>query len=515
MTEKRFNLLDDPWIPCKLKNGEYKLLNVKDSLYMGNDILEIISPNPLIIASLHRLLLAILHRNFGPKNKAEWIAIKKNGKWDKTLLEEYFAKWHENFNLLGNGRRFYQVDISEEVSKDTPITKLNQALSSGNNTSLFDHSWDSEIKPIPVEEAAQLVIAYQNFSVQGGVSKPYYLSNAPLVSGIVVLLKGESLFETLLLNFIRYDEKHPFQQSSKHEDLPFWEREDTSLYEGKEGRFPNGYLDLLTWQSRRLWLNSIEIDGSILINKVKIAQGEKIHKDWNQEPQIVFSMNKDNEKKPIQLYPDRQVWRDVEALLRLNDSTSKTISPIAVNWISSIIQEKKVSFSKRYSMELYGLCNKKAKIIDWIHSCIPLPIIYLKDQTTIEDVKSFISTCEKIEKLLGKTLSSFTKDYLFPNSNNLSSAQRNKLDQFIDGYQLKIKYWNAMEEYFYLVINEVADESDFGKRQEIIEKYLTKKIIPHCRDLLNSVKNSLKEDPRAFKSIIRNFGFFFSQITEI
>ncbi|MFW9989857.1 MAG: type I-E CRISPR-associated protein Cse1/CasA, partial [Candidatus Odinarchaeota archaeon] len=173
MTENiSFNLLDNPWIPCKTVSNEFKLLSIKEILFNPSDILEITSENPLISISIYRLLLAILHRNFGPKDKNTWANIYKKGQWDIEVLESYFEHWHHRFELFSEPEnRFYQIDLPE-IDKKTPISKLNHAISSGNNVALFNHSWDSEINPVRVEEGAQLLIAYQNYAVGGGNSIP-------------------------------------------------------------------------------------------------------------------------------------------------------------------------------------------------------------------------------------------------------------------------------------------------------------------------------------------------------
>ena len=168
MEEITFNLLNDPWIPCEMLSGEYESLNMKDVLFNAQDIKEITSENPLVMISIYRLLLTILHRNFGPENKDKWISIYRAGKWDKEVLEAYFKKWHHKFEIFNEPEnRFYQNDISKIVKKKTLITKLDYCISSGNNTSLFDHHWDSDITALPVENAVQLLVSYQNYSVSG------------------------------------------------------------------------------------------------------------------------------------------------------------------------------------------------------------------------------------------------------------------------------------------------------------------------------------------------------------
>jgi len=515
MSEYHFNLLEEPWIPVKLKNNQFKVLNIKDTLLKANEIIRISSSNPLVEISIHRLLLAILHRNFGPKDRQEWFELYQLGNWDDRKLSNYFSKWYAKFDLFGDEKsRFYQIDISEEIDNSTPVTKLHHALSSGNNAALFDHNWDSEVRPVPVEQAIQLLISFQNFAVGGGVSRPFNYSHAPLVSGFAVLLHGKNLFETQMLNFIRYDVDHPFKMIESNKDIPFWERKEKVLDQNKRGRFPFGYLDLLTWQSRRIWLEPLYVDNKICIKHLKLAQGEKIKEMWNEDPQMVYIFDKKNQKRSLRLQPDKQVWRDTESLLRLNDTTNKTIPPKAINWVSLLIQENMIPYSNRYSIEIYGLCNdpsKAAKIINWSHAYIPLPLIYLTDQSLVDNVKSFLAKCEKVERILNKTMYFFAKQYLFPDSTSLSSTQNTRLNDFIQSYQLRIRFWNMIENYFYSFIEEIAEARDIGKRNDILNTTV-EKIISRSGDLLNSVKENLKNDPRAFKSLTQNFGYFFSKV---
>ncbi|MBD3226733.1 MAG: type I-E CRISPR-associated protein Cse1/CasA [Candidatus Lokiarchaeota archaeon] len=508
MSEISFNLLEDPWIPCMMKSNEYNTLSIKDCLFNANEVSEISSNNPLIVISVHRFLLAFLHKNYGPKNAREWSEIYSAGHWNGKKLDQYFEKWKHRFELFNEPEnRFYQ--IKPNTDRKTPITKLNYALSSGNNTALFDHNWDSDIHPMDVENVAQLLITFQNYAVGGGRSKPFYYSDAPLISGIVTLLKGKDLFETLMLNFIRYDEEHPFIKSDDHPDIPFWERDDRSLCQDKDGRYPYGYLDYLTWQSRRIWLIPIKDEGKIKVKNVIMAQGEKVSSEWNEDPQKIYKLDKKNERKQIKVLPDRKVWRDIEALIRLNDSTSNFISPKAINWIA---RNEIIPNTKRFNLEIYGVCHNKAKISSWHRSYIPLPLKFLDDQNLVADVKTFIDKCEKIEKILTKTVKLLGKEYLFPDNPSISKNQWNKVWDFINNLQIRIKYWNFIEQYFYKFINEIPQEPDFNKRQMIIKKWINDKVIRIASDLLNKVKINIREDPRALKSYVLNTGYFFKNI---
>lgn len=509
-----FNLLDNPWVPCKMKSNEYKILSLKDVLFNSQEIFEITSENPLIVVSLYRFFLAILHRNFGPKDKNEWIKIYEHGSWDKKVLEVYFKKWHHKFELFNDPlNRFYQIEIPD-IKNKTPITKLNHALSSGNNTALFDHNWDSDISPLKIEDALQLLIAYQNYAVGGGRSSPYNFSHAPLISGIIVILKGDSLFETLMLNFIRYDENHPFKKDKEYEDLPFWERNTKALNENRKGRNPYGYLDYLTWQSRRIWLVPFLDSNEIKIKDIYLAQGEKVHSEWNFDPQMVYKQDKKNKLKPVKIKQDKQVWREIEALLRL-DLPNKFTVPKAIDWIADL---DPIPYNKRFNFEIYGLCNdpkKAAKLINWQRSSIPLSVEFISNQAFVNDVKTFIDKIEKIQQTLSKTLFLIFKDYLYPEVDHLSSNQQDNINSTLKNYQTEIKYWNFAEKYFYKFLGDLTEESQsITKRQEIIKDNVNL-VLKMARKLLDDLKENNKDDPRALKAYIQDIGYFHKHVYKI
>jgi len=138
-----FNLIDKAWIPCSM-NGEIKKLGLLETLRDSHEIKGIYDPSPLITASLHRLLLAILHRSFrGPANSGEWKGLWE--RWDEKTprLTDYFAKWYHRFDLFDADYPFYQC-ASLPLSYEVPIAKLFHELASGNNATLFDHTLETK-----------------------------------------------------------------------------------------------------------------------------------------------------------------------------------------------------------------------------------------------------------------------------------------------------------------------------------------------------------------------------------
>ena len=58
----RFNLIDEPWIPVRFPNGTRTKLGIRDTLLRAKEIAVIEDASPLVVAALHRFLLAVLYR---------------------------------------------------------------------------------------------------------------------------------------------------------------------------------------------------------------------------------------------------------------------------------------------------------------------------------------------------------------------------------------------------------------------------------------------------------------------
>ena len=121
-------------------------------------------------------------------------------------------------------------------------------------------------------DAARLVITEQAFAVGGGKSDTGNTTHAPLVSGAIVLVRGQTLFETLWLNLTIFGERKPV--ASLETDAPVWERPTGTPH--SEAARPKGYLDYLTWQSRTLRLIPEVESDRIVVRRVYYAQGRKL-----------------------------------------------------------------------------------------------------------------------------------------------------------------------------------------------------------------------------------------------
>ena len=247
-----FNLIDEPWIPCTMGDGGREMLGIREVLARAPDVAEVRGDSPLVIAALHRLLLAILYRNFPVEGSGHWATLWSRKGWDNAVLDGYLDRWRHRFELFDSERPFYQVS-GLDLSRGGASARL--LFHADNNPTLFSHLSTSAPPELTPAEAARLMVGFMAFDVGGTKTSEQGQESAkaaPLNKGAVILPRGRSVFETLMLSMCRYvpEEGDPWS-FDRDRDLPAWEREGETR---PEDRVPDGYIDLLTWQSRRIRL---------------------------------------------------------------------------------------------------------------------------------------------------------------------------------------------------------------------------------------------------------------------
>src|SRR3989304_4725413 len=127
-----YNLLEQNWIPVLWHNGRCDRVNLRDAFAQAHRIREIAASNPMDRVAVIRFLLALLYwcRGNPPQESPPMSAFSP----------EWFSRLDENrdcFNLLGEGKRFYQVGAAR---RSRPVTDLIQEIPTGNNFWHFRHS---------------------------------------------------------------------------------------------------------------------------------------------------------------------------------------------------------------------------------------------------------------------------------------------------------------------------------------------------------------------------------------
>ncbi|QEW05304.1 type I-E CRISPR-associated protein Cse1/CasA [Nitrincola iocasae] len=134
----RFNLIDEKWIPVKFPDGTRDELGIRDTLLRAGEIQSIEDASPLVVAALHRFLLAVLYRALGgPTDIEQAKELFRNG-FPANKITSYLDKWRDRFWLFDEKYPFGQ---NPNVPKKAiePWTKLTAEYNATSNKVLFDH----------------------------------------------------------------------------------------------------------------------------------------------------------------------------------------------------------------------------------------------------------------------------------------------------------------------------------------------------------------------------------------
>jgi CRISPR system Cascade subunit CasA len=410
-----FNLLDSGWIPCLRSTADPpEYLSIRQVLHQANQIRQISDPAPTVTAMLHRLLLAILHRSLnGPQSTDQWAAVWRAGIWDVNVIDAYLNHFQDRFDLFDAVHPFYQAtgldaDAFREVNQIT-----NERASGRNRPLLFDHSLPGmNMSPA---DAARYLIAQQAFSVGGlfGLNRTdppsaKYAPSSPLLKSAICLAIGDTLFETLMLNWRQYNQEAEVPFPFVDEDRPAWERDEPTT---STERRPSGWVDLLTWQCRRICLQPSAIaDGAVAVTRAALMQGFRFPATFDQhqaESMVAYTVARNAaqaDRVPwfaIGFSLGKGAWRDSHALFQ---SVTDSTRPRILDWLQRLIAEGKVILPKIIPLNVYGIIPDQARIDDWRGETLALPHLCL-ERTEIADkvgdiMRREIGFAEQVGQLL-------------------------------------------------------------------------------------------------------------------
>ena len=492
-----FNLIDEPWIPCTMLDGTRRSLGLRETLTQAQGIGELGGDSPLEIAALHRLLLAVLHRNFDIGDSQQWGTLWESGAFDSGVINGYFEKWRGRFDLFDGEWPFYQV-ADLDLTKGGSSARL--FFHQDNNATLFTHVVTADPPSLTPPESARLLVGFMAFDV-GGLKTGGPAKAAMLNNGAVVLVKGSDLFQTLMLNLCQYapEQGDPWAFNRDH-DIPAWER-DEALH--AEDRNPAGYIDLLTWQSRRIRLQpEIEQDGSTVVKNVVIMKGAQPPNNFglrDRETMLAFKSNPhakgQQDPWPVVTFrEDRALWRDSHALMSSTNAESE--QPKTLTWLADLAWEGIISYSQIVPVDVFGLGSTRAKIDFWRHERLPLPLAYLKDKQLADTLREVLELTETTAQNLNRAMWTMATRMLAAGPDRKPKAEdvRNLSDHLGAGRA----YWSQLETPFKRLLVELPDDKDeeseyggvqIGKWKSTLRHALWKAFRESTRGMERSTRN--------------------------
>jgi len=452
----QYNLLKRRWIPCLLNNRRRVMLSLEEVLLSAGEIYGVYDPSPLVTISLHRLLIAFLHSSLrGPGSIENWTELWEQGEFDAGVIASYSSEWIERFELFGPSRPFYQCPAIL-TGEERPVSRLAHHFASGNNPTLFDHGRDDDPVTLSFSQAARLLVTYQSFALaggKGGKSEAFgnhpHLSEAPLVNGMTALLKGNTLFETLMINLNLYstDKMIPFSAGN---DKPCWERE---RYPGPVKRKCEGWLDLLTWQSRYILLIP-EKDG---VRWMRFVQGEEIEKkNRARDPMFFYESRKRDEPTAVTAQAGMPVWKDCGTLLDSKNHAGMEScgKPLSFELISDLCRIGALNKDKIITCGLTGISKKRAKIDSLVFDNIDFPVELFAREDLADVVQGAIERADSILRALRRAVDRHGEIIAGKKGAWLLTA----------GIQMEKKFYSALDRSFRCFISTLPEEKGTALR---------------------------------------------------
>lgn len=365
---KSFNLLDQPWIDVVTLDGEREMHSLGSVLSEAHRIRSITAELPTVEFALHRLLLAVLYRAIlGQDPLSTWRALWKRVELPDEV-QQYLVDYTDRFDLLDPLQPFLQVaDLHTGSGEVSGLEKLIADVPNGSQ--YFTTRAAEHLRSISFAEAARWLVHAQAFDpsgiksgavgdprVKGGKGYPIGIAWAGNLGGL--LIEGNSLRETLLLNLRLEDPRQPGTPWSGDQDLAVWERPQLGAAEEKPdattgpipGRAPTGPADLLTWPSRRtrLFHDADRVTGVLIANGDRLGPQNR----FAAEPMTAWRLSAPQTKKystnvymPREHSIERSAWRGLGSLLphaehrRTTAAGNSGLPAQNLTWIQDLIGE--------------------------------------------------------------------------------------------------------------------------------------------------------------------------------
>ncbi|HEX8237989.1 MAG TPA: type I-E CRISPR-associated protein Cse1/CasA [Abditibacteriaceae bacterium] len=395
----------EPWIPVLNKQGEVREVGVVEVLCNAHEWINVQHSLPIVECGLYRLLMAFVLDIFQPEDEYDWAALWNVGRFDGSVVQKYFEEHHDRFELFSSTHPFLQSPDTE--GDDKPLAGLLPSQPSGTNAAHFHHQVESEFAVSPAA-ATQLLTAIPSFMTAGGAGLSPSINGAP---PWYVLLQGNNLFETLLLNTVVLQ-----FTTAQEKGVPIWRNPEPVR---KEDKTEAGLLQSLTWQPRRILLRPHWVpDGEgicdltgcsapVLVSRMKFSAGWSTRIENWRDPQAAYRITKDA-VTILRPRENRALWRDAGALMFSCDQAHGDLQfdrPAVISQYEQFVGDIFTTRDVPLQLVAYGMrTDLKMKVFEWHREELKLPApIYWKGQFH-NRVETAIRLAEEMAYSLGQAI---------------------------------------------------------------------------------------------------------------
>ncbi len=357
------NLIDNQWILVRDQKDNVKEVSLKECLLNCENFLELAGETVAQDAALLRLLIAmnltVMYRwdKNGEQSLLEtedqaldrWQAVWESGHLQKRAITEYLESVKDSFELDGDGKRFLQSE-NAKIGTSYKSSKLMGDLSESNNKLRLFQLRNGEAKEeLSLACSARWLLNLNGFDDTSSKSSTKYkllpkeerLSPGAGWLGKIglVFVKGQNLFETIMLNTILLKDGKTLWPSV----VPYWEVDNPDISERRMlSGVPDDLAALLTMPSRRLWLNinpDNKVDGYYLIGGDFFERTNAFTEQYTLWKKADPKKKDSNDFVPRRHQAARQLWRDFQ-FFALPTTEKKTKAPGVIDWVRTLLSQE-------------------------------------------------------------------------------------------------------------------------------------------------------------------------------
>jgi CRISPR system Cascade subunit CasA len=388
------NLTTEAWIPAVWRDGTAATVTLREAFERGHELQDLaVRPHERI--ALMRLIICVAQAALdGPADSDERESCLPR---IAPAALDYLKRWETAFELFGDGQRFLQVNnlkrpagASKGDDEGNATSKLDLALATGNNTTLFDNAGGSE-RAFTSGDLALMLLTFQCFSPGGTIGvalwndsptpgwsaypkvKPGQSDHAPCLAGgmLHAMLRGDTLLDSVHRNLMSKRQADQFFGKNSW-GRPLWEAmpdrptDDTAVRNASQS-----YLGRLVPLSRAIWLAE-DRRSLILANGLEYAPFED---GWREPSATIVTRNVKGQptRSALKASLEKAAWRELHAL---------TVKAVGQNPGGPAALQN-VCDKEAFDLWVGGLVANKAKPVDTTESVLHIPAAMLYEPSQI------------------------------------------------------------------------------------------------------------------------------------
>jgi CRISPR system Cascade subunit CasA len=458
------NLTTDPWIPIVWASGQPGTVSLCDAFARGEDIRDLaVRPHERI--AVMRLLICIAQASLdGPADQDEW-KVCRSEIAPATLV--YLKRCRKAFELFGDGPRFLQVEGLRKLAdkkgdeEGNSVSKLDLALATGNNSTLFDNGGGSD-REFSAARLAMSALTFQCFSPGGRIGVVQWhktltpgkgsSDHAPCIAGSMLhaVVRGNNLLDTIRSNLMSKEQVVRFF-GKRAWGKPVWEHMPSKLAD--KGGIENAtqtYLGRLVPLSRSIRLAD-DCRSLTLANGLEYAP----YPEWREPTSTVVTRQIKNQPTRVILAAsvEKAAWRELHALTVIAVDKNSNGGPAAL---------QNVIDGTAFDLWVGGLAANKAKLVDTTESVFHIPVQMLDAEREGQRVyEAGARWADNSAFRLGRAVCTYHREL----GDNLDRAEFRDRRQQIQN-KATAQFWTDIEQSVTQLLNVAVNPEQLGMKNE-------------------------------------------------